>query len=46
LSLLEPSNSAVDSDTGNIAETYDKGFKIAIMNMFKTFKEDMNKIHK
>lgn len=33
----------IDPDKGNSAEAQDKNFKLDIMNMFKDFREGMNK---
>lgn len=34
---------SIDPEKSNLAGTHDKSFKIAIVNMFKDLKEDMNK---
>lgn len=44
ISPIEPRNpTIIGPEKYNIAETYEKGFKISIMNMFKDLKEPMNK---
>lgn len=34
---------SIDSEKSNLAGAHDRSFKIAIVNMFKDLKEDMNK---
>lgn len=42
----EASNpTAIDTKQSNLAPAQDKDFRIVIMNMFKTLKEDVNKNH-
>lgn len=42
---LEASNpTLIDPEKSNWAEAQDRNFKIAILNMFKDLKEDMNKM--
>lgn len=47
MSPLEASNPiTVDPEKCNVADAQDKDFRIAIMNMFKLLKKNMNKYNK